>query len=92
MTDVLLAAALALNVLVFLALGADKHFAARGRRRIPERTLLCLALPLAAPGAWLGMSVFRHKTRKRSFRWKMVGVTVLQLALLVLGLRLAGRA
>lgn len=75
----------ALNLAAFLAHGLDKWRARRGGARIPERTLLLLALPLAAPGAWAGMHFFRHKTVKRSFRLKMAGATALN-ALFLWGL------
>ena len=63
------------NLIAFAAHGLDKWQAGRRGRRTPERTLLLLALPLAAPGAWLGMRAFHHKVSKSSFKWKMAGVT-----------------
>lgn len=60
------------NALTFALYGIDKHKARRGSRRMPEAHLLW---PLAFGGlfgGWLGMSVFRHKTRKVSFRVKAV--------------------
>ena len=72
---------LALNVLAVIAMALDKLRAVRGGRRVPERTLLLLALPLAAPGAWLGMWMFSHKTSKASFKLAMVLVTLVNVAL-----------
>ncbi len=72
---------LALNVLAFLAQGLDKQLARRGSRRIPESRLLWLGVPLAAPGMWLGMRVFRHKTSKPSFLALAAFVTLVNLAL-----------
>jgi len=68
------------NLVAFLAMGLDKWRARRGARRTPERTLLLLALPGAAPGAWAGMQTFRHKTIKGSFRLKMFLVSSVQVA------------
>ncbi len=65
------------NLIAFLAQGLDKWRAGKNVRRTPEKTLLLLAVPLASPGAWLGMKTFRHKVSKASFRWKMTAVTVL---------------
>jgi uncharacterized membrane protein YsdA (DUF1294 family) len=70
---------LPMNVAAFLAFGLDKRWASRGRRRIPETTLLGLAWATGLAGGWLGMIVFRHKTRKLGFQLKMVLVTVLNL-------------
>lgn len=64
---VLLAALLSLNLLSFALFGLDKRRARRGRRRIPERTLLCCAACFGAAGALLAMRLFRHKTKKPLF-------------------------
>ena len=77
-----LGALFSLNLVAFLAQGLDKWRAKRGVSRTPERTLLLLGLPLAAPGMWLGMRFFRHKTSKRSFLLAAWLVTALNLALL----------
>lgn len=74
--------ALAFNLAAFAGQGIDKRRASRGARRLPESTLLALALPLAAAGMWLGMNVFRHKTRKGSFLAKALVVTIANLLML----------
>lgn len=51
-----------------LAYGFDKEAARAGRRRTPEKTLHLLALVGGWPGALLAQHLFRHKTRKESFR------------------------
>lgn len=71
----------ALNVVALVAMAWDKLRAVRGGRRVPERTLLLLALPLAAPGALLGMWMFSHKTSKGGFKTRMLLVTLLNVAL-----------
>jgi uncharacterized membrane protein YsdA (DUF1294 family) len=69
-----------INVLAFLIFGWDKWAARRGAQRVPEaRLLLCAAL-LGAPGAWLGVKVFRHKTVKTSFRVRLVLATLVNVA------------
>lgn len=65
----------ALNALVFLLYGWDKLCAVRGARRVPERWLLLPAAAGGCAGAWLGCEVFRHKTRKPSFRRKLALAT-----------------
>jgi uncharacterized membrane protein YsdA (DUF1294 family) len=61
-----------LNAASFLAFGCDKWKASRGRWRVPEFSLLLLALLGGWPGGLLGMKVFKHKTAKRSFQLKYV--------------------
>ena len=67
---------LAINALAFLSFGWDKRCAARGKRRTPEARLLFLALILGSPGAWLGVSFFRHKSSKPSFLAKLLVATL----------------
>ncbi|MBK8542674.1 MAG: DUF1294 domain-containing protein [Caulobacteraceae bacterium] len=68
MTLIVLGALLAINVIAFLAFGWDKRLAETHQRRIPERTLLALALFGGALGALIGQQLFRHKTQKQPFR------------------------
>ncbi len=75
------------NLLAFLAFGMDKRRARRDKQRVPESTLLWLTFVTGVFGSWVGMSFFRHKTRKRSFRWKAVLVTVVNPLWLLLYLR-----
>ncbi len=65
-----------MNVVAFLLYGVDKWLARLGWRRVSERTLVGIAALGAAPGAWLGMLFFRHKTLKPKFRY---GVPLLAL-------------
>ncbi len=64
----LLLVLLSINVIAFLAFGRDKRLATTHQSRIPERTLLGLALFGGALGALLGQQLFRHKTQKQPFR------------------------
>lgn len=57
----------AINLVTFLTYGLDKRLAREHRRRIPERTLLCLAFFGGSFGALTGMNIFRHKTKHRRF-------------------------
>lgn len=59
---------IALSVATFAAYGWDKAQAKRERQRIPEKRLHGLALAGGFVGGWLGMVVFRHKTRKPIFK------------------------
>lgn len=66
-----------LSLLAFFLMGYDKGRAKAGRRRVPERTLLLVAALGGAPGALLGMYLFRHKTRHPRFQY---GLPLLLLA------------
>ncbi|WP_342000069.1 DUF1294 domain-containing protein [Microbacterium sp. LWH7-1.2] len=73
----------AASIVAFAAYGIDKSAAQRQANRISEQTLLILGLVGGWPGALVAQQVFRHKTRKRSFRrafWGTVGVNILALA------------
>ena len=56
-----------INFTTWAAYGLDKGRAKSGKWRIPERTLLLLALIGGSLGALAGMIMFRHKTRKAKF-------------------------
>jgi uncharacterized membrane protein YsdA (DUF1294 family) len=79
MQPVLLALVAFFNLLAFGLFGLDKWLARRQRRRIPEAHLLLAALCTGCVGAWLATSVFHHKTRKTSFRVKLLLVTIANL-------------
>ncbi|MCB1335510.1 MAG: DUF1294 domain-containing protein [Roseivivax sp.] len=57
----------ALNVLTYAAFARDKRRARKGGRRVPERTLLGLALVGGWPAAKLAQHWLRHKTYKQPF-------------------------
>ena len=56
-----------LSVILFIVMGRDKAAAKQHRRRVPEATLLALAILGGSAGGILGMLVFRHKTRHPVF-------------------------
>ena len=69
----------AVNVVSFLVYGGDKLSARRGGRRVPERTLLLLALFGGSLGALLAMRLFRHKTRHWYFRFGIPAILLCQI-------------
>ena len=75
---------LGLNVLTFLVYGIDKYKAKRGSWRIPESTLLLLALLGGSIGAWFGMKVWHHKTLHKKFKYGIPLILFAQLVLIVL--------
>ena len=71
-----------LSVVAFAAYGLDKSAARREGQRVSEQTLLALGLLGGWPGSLVAQQLFRHKTRKRSFRrafWRTVVLNVLLL-------------
>jgi uncharacterized membrane protein YsdA (DUF1294 family) len=72
-----------LNVVSFALFGIDKWKAGRGAWRISERTLIVSGAICGTVGAWLGVVVFRHKTRKRSFLVRLGLATLLDVAVLL---------
>lgn len=77
---------LVMSIVDFAAYGLDKSAAKAGRGRVSEQTLLTIGVLGGWPGALIAQQVFRHKTRKRSFRrmfWFTVLVNVAVLAGLV---------
>ena len=57
----------AISLIAFIFYGADKRAAIKGAWRTPERVLLSLSFFGGAVGGILGMSLFRHKTKKPLF-------------------------
>lgn len=69
-----------MNTALFCMMGIDKRRARQGKRRIPEKRLFALAILGGAVGGWLGMYVFRHKTRHWYFRVGFLALGLAQIA------------
>ena len=74
----------AINVITFFLYGIDKFKAQRARWRVPESVLLGLEVVGGSIGAWLGMTVWHHKTLHKKFRYGIPLILAMQIALLVL--------
>ncbi len=80
---ILLIYLLGVNLVGFLLMGADKKKARKKTWRIPEATLFWVALLGGSVGSILGMQIFRHKTKHRSFVFGMPAILVLQILLIL---------
>ena len=72
-----------INILAFILYGVDKRKAHDHKWRLSEFSLIFIAVIGGAPGAFIGMRVFRHKTRKPKFYITIPVFLVLHTALAV---------
>ncbi|MHA6326256.1 DUF1294 domain-containing protein [Roseivivax sp. CAU 1753] len=81
----------AVNLLSWLLFFVDKRRSVRGDWRIPEKTLISVAVLGGWPAAKLAQRRLRHKTRKQPFGWVLNTVPVIWLGLagLIAGVYLA---
>jgi uncharacterized membrane protein YsdA (DUF1294 family) len=73
------------NFITFIAIGYDKRLAIKNKKRISEKALLIWVALGGTIGSSLAMSIFRHKTSKKSYLWKFSGIVFIQI-LVVFGL------
>ena len=74
-----------MTVVTFALYGADKSKAQKGKWRIPEKTLLLFAACFGGLGAFLGMKIFRHKTKHTSFKILVPVFMIIQFILIAVG-------
>ncbi|WP_085991728.1 DUF1294 domain-containing protein [Oceanobacillus senegalensis] len=65
---------LGVNLVGLLLMRVDKQKAIKKKYRIPERTFWLIALLGGAMGTYIGMRMFRHKTKHTSF---VVGMPII---------------
>ena len=73
---------LAINAVAFIVYGIDKYKAKKAKWRIPEATLLLLAVLGGSIGAWMGMKVWHHKTMHKKFKYGIPAILLMQIALM----------
>ena len=88
MPPILLLYLLIINLLGFILYGVDKAKSKGKGRRIPERVLLWVARLGGGVGCWMGMMLFRHKTKHDRFMALVPLWTILWAAALALLARL----
>ena len=73
---------LGINAVTFIVYGIDKYKAKKAKLRIPEATLLLLAVLGGSIGAWVGMKVWHHKTMHKKFKYGIPAILLIQIALM----------
>ena len=71
-----------MSLIAFAAFGLDKYKAKADKWRTPEKTLFILAIIGGGIGAFLGMRVFRHKTKHKQFVIGIPAIMIVQLILI----------
>lgn len=72
-----------INIIGFFVMLIDKEKAKRGSWRIPEKTLLTIALLGGGVGTTAGMYLFRHKTKKLRFSIGFPAILITEIALII---------
>ena len=67
------------NCIAFILIAYDKQLAIKNKNRISEKALLTWVAVGGTIGSSLAMSIFRHKTSKKSYLWKLAGIVILQI-------------
>lgn len=70
-----------INIVTFIIYGIDKYKAKKGKWRIPENSLIGLAIIGGSIGAYLGMRVWHHKTMHLKFKYGIPLIIVIQLVI-----------
>ena len=71
-----------LNLVAFIAYGVDKYKAVKNKWRVPESSLILLAVMGGSLGALLGMKTFHHKTKHPKFFIGVPAIIIFQTALI----------
>lgn len=72
-----------INVIAFIIYGLDKRKAKKHLWRIPENTLIGLALIGGSIGAFLGMRLFHHKTKHIKFYVGVPAIFIIELVIAI---------
>lgn len=73
-----------INAAGFVLMLSDRRKAVKGRWRIPERTLIGVAVLGGSIGCLLGMNLFRHKTQHPKFAVGIPVIFAIQIVIAVL--------
>ena len=65
-----------INIITFIIFGLDKYYAIKNKFRVSEFTLFLLCLIGGSYFGFVGMKVFRHKTKKLYF---VIGIPLIMI-------------
>ena len=71
------------NVITFIVYGIDKLKAKKAKWRIPESTLLLLAIVGGSIGAWCGVKIWHHKTLHKKFKYGIPLIIAIQITVII---------
>ncbi|MEW9096894.1 MAG: DUF1294 domain-containing protein [Clostridiaceae bacterium] len=74
---------LIINLYGFIIMYIDKRKSIKGKWRISEKNLFLTALAFGSIGIFLGMQLFRHKTKHKSFTFGIPCIFILQMVSMV---------
>jgi uncharacterized membrane protein YsdA (DUF1294 family) len=74
---------LLINIVSFFFMGLDKYKAMKNLWRTPEKTLFLLAILGGSLGSNIGMYIFHHKTKHKSFVIGMPTIFILHIIVVI---------
>lgn len=74
---------LIINLYSIIVMYLDKEKSKKHKWRIPEKKLFILALLFGSPGIYIGMKLFRHKTKHKKFTFGIPMIIILQVILII---------
>lgn len=72
-----------INIVGIALMGVDKRRAIKKAWRISEKTFFIVSLIGGSAGSWLGMYLFRHKTKHRYFVVGIPAIFFIQIGLAI---------
>ena len=70
---------LAINLYGIFVMYSDKNKSRKGKWRTPENTLFTIALAFGSLGIFMGMRLFRHKTKHNKFVIGIPAILIVQI-------------